>query len=135
MSTIAYAPSPMVTGIAWTDIDHLQGSWTTVAGPRQARLLIAGTRFAFAFVSGDVYIGSYTIDPGSDPKSMDMRIDEGPPSHHGQLALCIYHLDGDTLKWCPARPGRGMRPSEFAPVDDPQQLCLVFTRDHSPRRR
>ena len=69
----AVAPAPSLSA-SRADLDHLQGVWTSVAGPCEARFLIAGTRYAFEFVGGDVYIGTFEIAPGQ----MDMSIDEGP---------------------------------------------------------
>jgi uncharacterized protein (TIGR03067 family) len=118
-----------------TDLDLLQGSWATVAGPKEARLLVAGDRFAFEFANGDIYIGTFTLDPHADPKRMDMRIEEGPVSHKGCLALCIYEFDGDLLRWCPAKPGDWRRLSCFPSVDDGRFLSLVFApaRPRKPR--
>jgi hypothetical protein len=108
-----------------TDLEHLQGAWTSVAGPKEARFLIAGNRFAFEFVGGDVYIGTFELAPGGE---MDLKVDEGPTDHRGRIAPCIYHLDGGVLRWCPGRIGSGRRPSAFPSVDDDRSLCLVFRR-------
>lgn len=107
------------------DLDPLQGAWTTVAGPREARLLVAGNRFAFEFVGGDIYMGTFSLSAG-DPRQMDMRIEEGPTAENGKTALCIYHVEGDVLRWCPGRPGGGRRHSHFPSVDDPRYVSLVF---------
>ena len=39
-----------------TDLELMQGVWTSVAGPREARFLIAGHRFTFEFTDGELYI-------------------------------------------------------------------------------
>jgi hypothetical protein len=109
-------------GTTRSDLDHLQGVWTTVAGLREARLLIAGNRFTFEFVDGEVFMGRFDLGSGH----MDMHIDEGPPDFAGQLALCIYHLDGGILRWCPSRPGSNRRLNSFPSVDDHRYLSLVF---------
>ena len=114
-----------------TDLDLLQGSWTTVGDKREARLLIAGDRFAFEFRGGDIYIGTFTLDPHAEPKRMDMRIEEGPVSHKGCLALCIYEFDDGRLRWCPARPGDWRRLAAFPSPEDGKYLSLVFTPDRS----
>ena len=107
-----------------SDLELIQGVWVSVAGPRQARLLIAGRRFTVEFVGGDVYMGTFDLVPGK----MDMHIEEGPPEHAGHLSMCIYHLDGGVLRWCPGRPGSDKRPSAFPDVDDSRYLSLVFRR-------
>jgi uncharacterized protein (TIGR03067 family) len=132
MSATSSAPS--LTGTKpRTDLERLQGVWTFVSGPREVRLLVAGPRYAFEFVGGDLYMGTFVLDPYSDPKRMDMRIDEGPAAHRGQVALCIYHLEGDLLRWCPARLGADERLTGFPGVDDERHLCTVFKR--VPARR
>lgn len=119
-----------------TDLELLQGAWTAVAGPKEARLLIAGNRFAFEFLdSGVIYIGNFLLDTRSEPKQMDMRIDAGPDAYRGQLALCIYHLESDVLHWCPTRPGSGYRLDSFPSVDDDRYLSLVFKHSRPLRRR
>lgn len=103
----------------------------SVAGPREARLLIAGNRFTIEFIGGDLYMGTFKLAPGQ----MDMQIEEGPREHMGRHSLCIYHLDGGVLRWCPGRPGSPRRPESFPDVDDPRFLSLVFRRVRRTNRR
>jgi hypothetical protein len=107
------------------DLEALQGVWTSVAGPKDARFLIAGSRFAFEFVGGDLYMGTFELAPGGQ---MDMKVEEGPADHKGLVAPCIYHVDAGVLKWCPGRIGSGRRLSAFPSVDDERYLCLIFRR-------
>ena len=123
------APAPATT--TRTALDQLQGVWTSVAGPREARLLIAGRRFTFEFSAGELYMGTFDLAPGQ----MDMHIEEGPAHHAGRLSLCIYQLEGGVLRWCPGRPGSDHRPSAFPDVDDPRCLSLVFRRLRRPTPR
>ncbi len=106
-----------------SDLDRIQGVWVSVAGPREARLLVAGRRYAFEFVGGDLYMGTLDLSPGQ----MDLHIEEGP-EHVGRCTKCIYQLDGGVLRWCPGRPGSEKRPTTFHDVDDPRYLSLVFRR-------
>ena len=108
-----------------SDLDQLQVVWTSVAGPKEARFLIAGNRFAFEFVGGDLYMGTLDLAPGGH---MDLRVEEGPADHRGQVAPCIYQVDAGVLKWCPGRIGSGRRLSAFPSVDDERYLCLIFRR-------
>jgi len=114
-----------------SDLELIQGVWMSVAGPREARLLIAGNRFTIEFIGGDLYMGSFRLLPGQ----MDMQIEEGPREHAGRNALCIYQLDGGVLRWCPGRPGTTRRPESFPDVDDPRYLSLVFRRVRRTNRR
>jgi uncharacterized protein (TIGR03067 family) len=117
-----------------SDRELLQGAWVSVTGHREAQLLVAGDLFAIHFLDGDVYIGTYDVNPEAEPRRMDMRIDEGPLAHYGKVALCIYDLDGDELRWSPGKPGSSERPDQFPSGDDPHQLCLVFRRRRPTRR-
>ncbi len=125
----AIAPAAAAQSAIRADFDQLQGSWTAVAGPREARLLIAGHRFAFEFIGGEIYIGTFDLDAGG---RMDMHVQEGPEEHRGQVAPCIYHIEGGVLRWCPGRIGSGRQPTAFPSVDDDRYICLVFRR--APRR-
>jgi hypothetical protein len=120
----ALAPAVAAATIR-SDLEHLQGSWTTVAGPREARFLVAGNRYAFEFVGGELYIGTFTLAPGG---LMDMHVQEGPEDHKGQVAPCIYHVEGGVLRWCPGRIGSNRRLSAFPSVDDDRYLCLIFRK-------
>jgi uncharacterized protein (TIGR03067 family) len=120
------AASSAVAAEPRAELEQLQGAWLSVAGPREAKLLVAGNRFTFEFIDAEIYMGTLELDPGADPRRMDMRIEEGPERHRGRLALCIYHLDGGVLRWCPARLGADQRLSGFPSVDDDRYLCLVF---------
>ncbi len=117
-----------------SDLDQIQGVWMSVAGPREARLLVAGVRFTIEFTGGDLYMGTFKLSPGQ-PGQIDMVIEEGPPEHVGRNSLGIYQLDGGVLRWCPGRPGTNRRPTAFPDVDDPRYLSLVFRRDRRSNRR
>ncbi len=127
MPLIAKAPASAVG----TEQQALQGVWNSVAGPRDARLLIAGNRFTFEFVGGDLYMGTIGLEPGNLGQ-MDLQIEAGPEEHVGQVSLCIYQLESGVLRWCPGRPGSNRRLTTFPSVDDPRYLSFVFR--HSKRR-
>ncbi|HWG42097.1 MAG TPA: TIGR03067 domain-containing protein [Gemmataceae bacterium] len=111
------------------DRDRLQGTWNFVSGIREAQMLIAGDHFTVKFTSGDIYLGTFTLDPTSKPRMMDMTISEGPAKHRGKTSLIIYELDGDHLIWCPAEPGTGNRLRSFPPEEDTRHLCIIFRRE------
>jgi uncharacterized protein (TIGR03067 family) len=108
---------------------RLQGTWEFVEGIREMELLIAGDHFTARFKHGDIYLGTYRLDPSSRPRAMDMLITEGPDKHRGTTALCIYDFDGDRLIWSPAEPGTGTRPNVFPSLGDVKHLCVVFQRE------
>jgi uncharacterized protein (TIGR03067 family) len=109
--------------------DLLQGTWVSVSGRREAEFLFAGYLFTAHFADGDVYMGAFQLNPRARPKTMDMRIDEGPHHHRGKITRCIYEVDGDTLRWSGAQPGDEERLSAFPSVYDTKYLSLVFRRE------
>jgi uncharacterized protein (TIGR03067 family) len=115
--------------LARKDRVALQGAWEFVAGPRPARLLIAGEHYTIHFANGDVYTGTFRLDAGHHPRTIDMNIVDGPERHKGKTALGIYLLEGQRLMFCPGRPGSAERPPFFPPVDDAGCLCLIFQRE------
>jgi uncharacterized protein (TIGR03067 family) len=112
-----------------SDLERLQGAWTTVDGKRPAELLISGQHLTVHFRDGEIYMGSFTLSGLGKQLTLDVQIEEGPPKHRGQTVLCLCELEGDTLRWCNASPGMTERPSAF---DDhnPHLLCLMLRREH-----
>jgi uncharacterized protein (TIGR03067 family) len=110
------------------DRERLQGTWTFVSGKREAQLLISGNHFTMRFRNGDIYVGTYTLNPTNRPRAMDLVIHEGPEQHRGKTALAIYEMDGEHLIWCPASPGSEERLRSFPPEDDLSHLCIIFRR-------
>jgi uncharacterized protein (TIGR03067 family) len=127
MAVLAPTAGPSVR----TDLEALQGVWVTVAGRREARLLVAGHRFTFEFADGDLYMGTFDLAPGE----MDMHIEAGPPKHIGCWSRCIYKLEGSLLMWCAGKPGADRRPAAFPDVDDPRYLSLVLRRESRAGQR
>jgi uncharacterized protein (TIGR03067 family) len=131
METLLLDPDLARESAARKDRDRLQGTWNFVSGIREAQMLIAGDHFTVKFKGGDIYLGTYTLDPPSKPRMMDMTISEGPEKHRGKTSLIIYELDGDHLIWCPAEPGTGNRLRSFPPEEDTRHLCIIFRREKS----
>jgi uncharacterized protein (TIGR03067 family) len=117
-----------------SDVERLQGAWAS-AGRRRAVFLVSGMHFAIHFSNGDIYMGQFEVDPTMRPRVMLVRVEEGPPHHKGQTALCIYEFEGDTLRWCTSGPGRTDQPTGFPSEDDPNHLFLVFRREQLQARR
>ncbi len=129
METAVLDPDLARETAAGKDRERLQGTWNFLSGIREAQMLIAGDHFTVKFKNGDIYVGTYTLDPTTKPKMMDMTISEGPDKHRGKTSLIIYELDGDNLIWCPAEPGTGNRLRAFPPEEDTQHLCIIFRRE------
>src|SRR5262249_16291579 len=113
------------------DLEALQGVWVSVAGRRAGLLLVSGSHFTVRFTDGDIYIGAFPLDAEARPKAVGMAMEGGPGDEKGKTALCIYHLDGDTLRWCVAAPGQKERLRAFPSGDGPDYLSLVFRREHA----
>ena len=129
METLLLDPDLFRDAAARKDKEALQGTWNFVSGIREAQLLIAGDHFTARFRTGEIYVGTFHLDPTRKPKAMDLFIREGPERHRGKTSLAIYDLDGDHLIWCPAEPGVGDRLRAFPPEGHTKHLCLVFRRD------
>jgi uncharacterized protein (TIGR03067 family) len=125
-STVPLPPSQVS---ARQELEILQGAWVSVAGRHEIEILIAGCNFAVKFKNGPVYMGTLRLDPGQDPKAMDMLVTEGPERHQWKTALCIYDVEGDLLRWCPGEPGSKERLPDFPPQNHAEYYCTVFRRD------
>jgi uncharacterized protein (TIGR03067 family) len=115
---------------AYKDVEDLQGAWAVIVGRRRAQFLVSGNHLTVHFADGDIYMGSFILDPFSSPKGMTVQIDEGPSQHKGQTAKCIYELEGAILYWCTAGPGQAEAPEAFSVENDSRYLSLVLQREH-----
>ena len=68
---------------------------------------------------------TYTIDPASKPKTIDITGTEGP--NVGKKIPAIYELDGDTLRICYGLRG-SPRPTEFKSVKGTQAFLITYQR-------
>src|SRR5262249_8829098 len=107
----------------------LDGTWSMVSGqadgqdmPKQ--LVDGGKRIAkdgevTIMIGGQVFLkAKFTIDPAKKPKTIDYAMTEGFTK--GKTQLGIYELDGDTVKFCFAAPGKD-RPKDFTATEGSQQ--------------
>jgi uncharacterized protein (TIGR03067 family) len=119
-------PSPVSSR---NELEMLQGAWSFVSGRQHVDLLIAGNNFAAKYKNGPLYMGTFRIDPDQNPKTMDMLVQEGPEKHRWKTALCIYEVNGNTLRWCPSEPGRRDRLEDFPPEDHLAYYCTLLRRE------
>jgi len=95
------------------DKGKLDGTWITEQDGKKIELRFAKGEFT-AEVGGKTIKGMYKTDAKKTPKEMDITFKDSDPKIDGKTALCIYEVDGDTLKWAANDPGRGNpRPKEF----------------------
>jgi uncharacterized protein (TIGR03067 family) len=113
--------------LAREDAEQLQGDWLYLAGNRVADITFAGDQFTVRFSNGDVFRGTFTLQPQHRPKAIDLHIQEGP-RHAGKVSLGLYQIDGKYLLLCPGIPGSGERPPFFPPANDRELLSITFKR-------
>ncbi len=70
--------------------------------------------------------GSYKLDPTKKPRELDLPILGGKD---GKLILCIYELDGDTLKIGLGSKDGGKRLKEFKTSPDTEGGIMVLKRE------
>jgi uncharacterized protein (TIGR03067 family) len=115
----------------------LEGEWSMVSGEANGfsmpeEMVKSGKRVArdgetTISMGGRVYFKArFSIDPTSRPKAIDYRMTEGPTK--GKTHLGIYKLDGDTLEFCFAAPGKD-RPTDFTAKEGSQRTLSVWKRD------
>ena len=69
--------------------------------------------------------GDCTIDESTTPKAMTLKGTEGP--NKGKTFLCIFELDGDTLRVCYDLAGKN-RPAEFKTAKDTLLYLVTYKR-------
>src|SRR5437660_390723 len=87
------------------DQAKLQGKWDAEVKGMKFTLTFAKDQFTFEFPENATFKGTFKIDPKLKPKQIDLTIKEGP-AFEGKTALGVYELDGDTLRWSAAEPGK-----------------------------
>jgi len=68
----------------------------------------------------------FTIDPAKNPKQIDYAMTGGPTT--GKTQLGIYELEGDTVKFCFAAPGKD-RPPDFTTKEGSSRTLSVWKRE------
>lgn len=130
------AGSAMPDDAVEKEMARLEGEWSMVSGeadgimmPRET--VVAGKRVAKAgevaitFGGQPYFKAKITIDPSKKPKTIDYSMTEGPTK--GKTHLGIYELDGETVKFCFAAPGKD-RPTEFSSKEGSQWTLSVWKR-------
>jgi uncharacterized protein (TIGR03067 family) len=119
------------------EMAQLEGRWSMVSGEANGlsmptETVKEGKRVAkdgetVITIGGQVYFkAKFRIDPTKSPKAIDYMMTEGPTK--GKTHLGIYELDGDTVKFCFAAPGKD-RPTEFTAKEGSRRTLSVWKRD------
>jgi uncharacterized protein (TIGR03067 family) len=120
---------------------RLEGEWLMVSGEANGfampkEMLKSGKRVAkdgettISFGAQVYFRAKYTIDPSKKPRAIDYQMTEGPTK--GKTHLGIYELDGDTLKFCFAAPGKE-RPTDFTAREGSGRTLSVWKRITKPK--
>ncbi|HEX4590705.1 MAG TPA: TIGR03067 domain-containing protein [Gemmataceae bacterium] len=117
--------------------DNLDGEWSMVSGTADGmampdQMVKTGKRVAkdgetTITIGGRTYFkAKFTIDPGKKPAAIDYEMTEGPTK--GKKQLGIYKLDGDTVTFCFAAPGK-VRPTDFTAKSGSERTLSVWKRE------
>ena len=121
------------------DQDKLQGTWKAEKaeqdGKEQANadehtLTFAGDTFTITRKDQVILKGTFTLVVTKKPRQIDLAVKESRGGKDdGKTAKGIYELNGDTLKWCTAGPGKDARPGEFATAEGDERLLVTLRRE------
>jgi uncharacterized protein (TIGR03067 family) len=129
-------------GPAKEDLEKQQGTWVAVSfrrdgqdTPQEIVRTITRTVEGEHVVwkrDGKSFAGTaLVLDPGQDPKAIDVIADGGPS--RGKRVLGIYKIDSNQLTLCMADPDQP-RPREFKAEKGSGHTLMVFTRQETRAR-
>jgi len=115
---------------------QLEGAWSMVSGEidgqplaeafRKGARRVAKAGETTVTINGQLFLkAKFTIDPTKKPRTIDYLFIDGPTK--GKTQLGIYELDGDTVKFCFAAPGKD-RPAEFTTKEGSGRTLSVWKR-------
>jgi uncharacterized protein (TIGR03067 family) len=130
---LAGPPATAADPVKSTDLEQMAGAWLADAAEADMDRPLGRVWFSTFTVEGETFrvskfffhpkdlTGSFTLDPTTSPRSIDLKLNELDYAEVGQPIKIpagtlrgIYKLDGDRLTLCfPLDPDR-IRPTEFA---------------------
>jgi uncharacterized protein (TIGR03067 family) len=136
VAVIVLAGAAFAQDAVKNEMAQLESEWSMVSGQADGaempeEMVKSGKRVAkdgetTITFGGRVYLkAKFSIDPTKKPKAIDYTMTEGPTK--GKTHLGIYELDGDTVKFCFAAPGKD-RPTEFTAEEGSQRTLSVWKR-------
>jgi len=114
----------------------LEGEWSMVSGEiggqplppeflKGSKRVVKGNETTVT-IGGQLFFKATTsIDPSKQPKTIDYAMTEGPSK--GKTQYGIYQIDGDTLRFCFAAPGKE-RPTDFTTKAGDDRTLGVFKK-------
>ncbi|MFL5328272.1 MAG: TIGR03067 domain-containing protein [Gemmataceae bacterium] len=119
------------------EMAQLEGQWSMVSGladgqPMPEPMVKTMRRVAKDGVTtvtqnDQIYMkAKFTIDADKKPKTIDYQVSDGPTK--GKTQLGIYEIEGDTVKFCFARPDQA-RPTDFTSKPGSGWTSSVWKRD------
>ena len=121
---------------ARNEMEKLIGTWACVSGSvdgnplpeataRELKLKLTEKTYTTTRGEDTLFESTYTIDPGTTPRSIDIVGTEGELA--GKTAQGIYEVDGDDLKLCYTMPGHD-RPKAFESKPGSGAFFVVWKR-------
>lgn len=89
---------------------EIGGRKMTAEEVKKAKLVFKGDRYTVRRGNGPTVMGTVTLNPVKNPKTIDITDADG--SYKGKTLLGIYAFKGDEFKECFAPPGEA-RPAKF----------------------
>lgn len=132
VSALTFAQDPKAKA---DDATLMQGSWTIVEAelggtpfPAESTkdMTLVNAKGSYVLKSkGPEDKGTTAIDATKTPKQLDIKGTDGP--NKGKTFLCIYEIDGDTLKVCYDLSGKA-RPTEFKTTAGTMLFLVKYKR-------
>ena len=110
---------------AWQPIEAKIGEGDLTKDQLAATVLTTKDDGYMVTLGDTVDQGTWKIDAGAKPKTMDIMGTEGP--NKGKTLLCIYEISGDSLTVAYSFNGKD-RPTEFKTGGDPTRAVIKYQR-------
>lgn len=123
--TIASAQEPKGVEGNWVPTEMYQsGQRLADAYLTVTKLALDGGKYRLT-VGAKKATGTYKLDAKTDPKAIDIKIEEGDGK--GEAYLGLYKLDGDTLTICHTLNGKA-RPAKLESTAENGAILVVYKR-------